>query len=297
MKLGLGTAQFGFKYGITNKRGQVPIEEIGGILDHARQAGFSVIDTATLYGNSEEVLGRCLPQDHQFQIITKTKKFNKAAISPEDAKDLVSVFHNSLKDLRQKTLYGLLVHHAEDLLAENGHLLIDSLNDLKRQKLVQKIGVSVYSADQIDRLLDGMDIDLIQLPVNVLDQRLLISGHLKKLKQRGVEIHARSIFLQGVLLKQPRELDSYFNPVKGLLEEYHAYLAGRNITPVESALRFIMAQKEIDCMVLGVSSQDELSEIEETLKTSSTSKIDHARFACSDKNIIDPSTWHIIKSS
>jgi len=291
MKLGLGTAQFGFNYGITNRRGQVPLEEVSHILDLAQQEGVAVIDTAAGYGNSEEVLGKCLPKSHRFQIVTKTRRFNKETISPADAKDMAADFYRSLEKLRQKSIYGLLVHHPDDLLAENSCWLIEALNDFKRQKLVRKIGVSVYSADQIDDLLNRMEIDLIQLPISVLDQRLLMSGHLKKLKQKGVEIHARSIFLQGILLKQPVELGPYFDSAKNLLEEVHSYLKMKNITPLEGALKFVIAQKEIDCVIVGVASQGEFAEIQGAFKRPSAFELDYKRFACSDEKIVNPSYW------
>lgn len=86
------------------------------------------------------------------------------------------------------------MHRADDLFVPGGERLMAALTDLKQQGLVAKIGVSVYNAEQIDQVLDRFAIDLVQLPISVLDQRLLRSGHLRKLKSAGVEVHARSVF-------------------------------------------------------------------------------------------------------
>ena len=286
MKLGLGTVQFGLDYGITNQQGQTPESEAAGILALAASEGIQVIDTAALYGSSEEVLGRVLPADHRFRIVTKSPRFGN---DQADGQVLEDAFMRSLKNLRQGSLYGLLVHHADDLLSTSGNALMDRMQELKRRGLVQKTGVSVYTASQIDHLMDRFAIDVIQLPVNVLDQRLIRSGHLAKLKQAGVEIHARSVFLQGLLLMEARDLPPFFEPIRGHLEGYHAYLRQRGISPLRAALGFAVSIPEIDVIVCGVNNRMQLNEIIDN--TSALDPADFAPFAVSDEAMVDPSRW------
>lgn len=298
MKIGLGTVQFGMDYGISNVQGKPNIGEVRRILNQALKSGMVVLDTASLYGNSEEVIGKCLPKSHTFRIVTKTPQFKKKIITPEDAKSLTTVFYSSLEKLNQSSVYGILIHNVNDLLVENGHLLMESLLDIKRQGLVKKIGVSIYESQQIDKVLDKYKIDLIQVPINILDQRLIKSGHLKMLKQYGVEIHARSVFLQGLLLMRPGEMNSYFNPIKNQMQIYHQYLKENGISPIQGALGFISLQEEIDCTLVGVCSYKELLEIQEALRNLEDVKLDCKDFnckdfSCSDERIINPSMWSL----
>jgi aryl-alcohol dehydrogenase-like predicted oxidoreductase len=208
MQLGLGTVQFGGDYGVSNPGGRTPPDEVARILALAEREDIGLLDTAALYGDSEAVLGGALRRGHKFRIVSKTLKFDAARISQADASALRAGFENSLRRLRQDRLYGLLVHAAADLLRPGGELLWAALNELKREGLVEKIGVSVYTGEDIEAILLRFRPDLVQLPLSVLDQRLIAGGQLARLKAQAVEIHARSIFLQGLLLMEDAELPS-----------------------------------------------------------------------------------------
>ena len=295
MKIGLGTAQFGLDYGISNPLGKTPVAEVKRILDDAAKNGVHVIDTAFLYGDSEKILGQCLSEHHLFYIVTKTPQYNKSLITEEDAEQLKKVFHESLAKLKQSLLYGLLVHNADDLLAQNGAALWEAMNDIKNKGLVKKIGASVYSARQIDAILEKFSIDLIQLPVNVLDQRLIGSGHLERLKKRGIEVHARSAFLQGLLLMDPSDLPDYFYSVREHLQQYHRFIRARNVSPVKSALDFILNLEEVDTVIIGVASSAQLEELlHACVEAHEMTADDYKNFAWSDEEILDPSRWKII---
>ena len=296
MKIGLGTAQFGLDYGISNSLGKTPIREVRRILDIASKNGIHTIDTASLYGDSEGVLGQCLAGRNPFHIVTKTPQYDGKSRTQEDAKKLESVFFESLKKLEQSSVYGLLVHRAGDLLARNGALLWDAMNKLKTQGLVKKIGVSVYSAEQIDPIIESFPIDLIQLPVNVLDQRLIDSGHLKILKNRGIEIHTRSALLQGLLLMDPSELPNYFSCVRPHLQYYHRYIGSRNISPLKSALDFVLNLEEVDVVIIGVAGTGQLEQVLcETGSGIEMTSDEYRNFAWWDEKILDPSQWNIPK--
>lgn len=290
MRLGLGTVQFGLDYGISNQAGRVPAAEVTRILQVAADAGIGVLDTAAAYGTSEEVLGQALPREHRFAIVTKTLPLGGQPATPETVRQVSETFRRSLDRLEQDAVYGLMVHHAQDLLGEGGERLWEELTALKRQGLVQKIGASVYTGDQIDRLLNRQ-IDLIQLPLNVLDQRLLRSGHLDALKRQGVEIHVRSAFLQGLLLMSPTELPSHFGSVQGHLKAYHATMARHELTRAGAALAFLRSQAAIDAIVVGVTTGLQLQELLTAFQQPLPQDLDFSAFAWSDEAVLDPSRW------
>lgn len=290
MKLGIGTAQFGMEYGAFNEYGQTAIEEVSSIVAEAEKTGIKVIDTAPAYGNSEEVLGKCLRSRNHFRIVTKTPVFTANPITRMHAEHLQTALANSLKKMGLTSVYGLLIHHADNLLAVNGHLLYERMNHLKQRGMVNKIGVSVYTGEQIDKILESYAIDIIQLPLNVLDQRLLRSGHLKKLRQRGVEIHARSAFLQGLLLISPKQLPAYFQPVAKHIQKYHQFLHDNNLSPLQGALGFVIGVEEIEHVICGVNNMHQFQEL---LTCLPRNDIDFSPFSLDDPKFIDPVKWNV----
>ena len=292
MKIGLGAVQFGANYGISNKGGKTQESEVRTILATAHELGVRFIDTAALYGDSEEVIGRAMPPDTYFNIVTKTVAFSKEILNEVDAQHLEDAFHASLLKLRMPSVYGLLMHRAEDLLVPGGDLLMNRLLQLKRKGFVSKIGVSVYSGDQIDQVLDRFSIDLIQLPINVLDQRLLQSTHLEKLKRAGVEIHARSVFLQGLLLMEQQDIPSYFNGVREQLDAYHRIIKERGLTPLQAALGFVSGIPEIDQIICGVNNSEQLREVCEATQAAVDWR-EFTNFAVADESIVNPSLWRL----
>lgn len=294
MKVALGTVQFGVNYGISNKAGKTSQAEVGAILAAARSNGVSVIDTASLYGDSEAVLGQSLPADSGFSIVTKTPQFSGQTLDGADAQQMEDTLRSSLAKLGAAAIYGLLIHRADDLLLPGGDLLVERLLRLKQTGLVSKVGVSVYSGRQIDLVLERFQMDLIQLPINVLDQRLLQSGHLQKLKNAGVEIHARSAFLQGLLLMELQEIPEYFDSVRGRLESYHRFIKEHGLTPLQAALGFVSGIPEIDQVVCGVNDARQLREICEAAQA----KVDFRAFAdfgTTDEAIVNPALWKFDK--
>ena len=271
MKVGLGTVQFGLDYGVSNCSGKISYEESEKIVASARCEGVNVIDTAQVYGDSENVLGKIGVED--FRVITKIT--NKGELQ------------DSLEKLKLDSVYGLLAHNAEELI--NSNELWERFIGYKEQGVVEKIGVSVYNSEQVDKILNKYNIDIIQLPINIYDQRLLQSGHLKKLKDRGVEIHARSVFLQGLLLMDYSELPEYFAPIREVFRCYEEYLDVCCISKIEAALGFVCSLDVIDSVVCGVNNVKQFEELL-TIKRD-ISKLDFSAFAIAESGIIDPSKW------
>ncbi len=290
-KIGLGTVQWGMPYGIANAEGQPASEEVGNMLRTARQSGICLVDTAAAYGSAEVRLGEWDAASQGFQIVTKTAPLKSTAISDDDLDRIAFTFKQSLQRLKCRQVYGLMVHHAEDLLVPGGERLWQKLLALKSQGLTLKIGVSVYTPDQLSRILDRFAIDVVQLPFNIYDQRFLLTGLMDQLRARGIEIHARSAFLQGLLLIPPEGLPDYFNPIRQHHRRLFDALGVQGLSPLEGSLAFCLAEPRIDRVVLGFES---IHQLEQVLGIAGRicEDIGHTdSFALNDEAIINPSLW------
>lgn len=289
MKLGIGTVQFGLDYGISNNEGKCHEQEIIAILSHANNSNIDLIDTATEYGGSETSIGKCLPLNSSFNIVTKTPTFLDLEVNPRAVRQINQSLQGSLNKLKQSSLYGLLVHNGKDLLKPGGEMIWDELTTLKKNNLVKKIGVSVYCPEETEKIIEKYPIDMIQVPLNVLDQQFIHQGTLKCLKSKGVEVHARSAFLQGLLLLDPVTLPEHFNSVKPCLSNYHNQLKSQKLTPIEGALGFINQVLEVDYLICGIQKKAHLMEIKKAF--SKTCNINYHNFSVTNKKIINPSYW------
>ncbi len=290
MKIGLGTAQFGLDYGVSNLQGMTRQDGVRAILSQAAAAGVRVVDTAPAYGVAEQVLGECGVREPAFQIVTKVPPLSRGDVQQPPASRMRSSLLDSLASLRVESVYGLLLHDAQDLLGPDAALIYGALKELRTEGLVQRIGISVYTADQIDAVLRRYDLDLIQLPLNVLDQRLLQGGQLDQLKARGVEIHVRSIFLQGLLLMEVADLPVYFSPVRDHLTRYRADCQRHGLSALQAALAFVHALPQVDTLVCGVNSGTQLQEILEAASISTDTSW-MCSYALRDPAILNPSLW------
>lgn len=293
MQLGLGTAQFGLEYGVSNVLGRTPEDEVSRIMKLAAEKGVHFLDTAAAYGESEAVLGRCIRRKAGFKIVTKTPplKSSKGTLA---ATNIVSNgFNASLKRLKVSSVYGLLVHHAEDLLGPDGNDIWEWLSERKSSGQVERIGISVYEGAHIDQVLDRYDIDIIQLPINVFDQRLIGGGQLTRLKQRGVEIHARSVFLQGLLLMEPGQLPDYFSPLIPHFSRWRSVIESKGLTAAQAALAFLRSTDVADVVLIGVNSIAQLERNISEFSDPYVADIDFCSFAISDDRFLNPGNWRL----
>lgn len=288
-KIGLGSAQWGMNYGITNATGKALPQEIEKILAVARDSGISIIDTAPLYGDAERQLGK--HDLSSFSIITKTPHFPCDTISRISAGILRSSLLNSLCVLGQEKVYGFLVHNADDLLKPNGRALIQELQLLKNEGLVEKIGISIYTSEQLHRISSFFIPDIVQLPLNVFDQRLIHDGTLTTLKSMGVEIHARSVLLQGLLAANENNLPEYFSPWKQNIREWHSFCRSISIAPAHAAIAFVCNTQEVDFCILGVERLPQLTDVLDSL--GNASPFDASSFSIHDSMILNPSNWKL----
>lgn len=285
MRLALGTAQFGMDYGITNTRGQVPRSEAGAMLRLAKSRGIDTLDTAIAYGESESCLGESGVDG--FKIITKLSAL------PEECGDVGDWVQNQLSGsfsrLRVNSIYGLLLHRPMQLLEKHGKDLFLALQNLKNSGQVQKIGISIYSPDELESINVKFAVDLIQAPFNLLDRRLQTSGWLSRLKDAGVEIHTRSPFLQGVLLMSQGEQMQKFAPWAALWDQWHRWLTGNQISAIHACLAFPLGFPEIDRVVVGAVSVGQLKELVTAAGTPVTEELPDLH--CTDEHLISPSQW------
>ena len=167
------------------------------------------------------------------------------------------------------------------------------MKDLKKKSLVKKIGVSVYTAQQIDTIANKFPIDIIQLPINVFDQHLIKNNYLQKLKKLNIEIHARSIFLQGLLLMDQESLDPFFDCLRPIFQKYLKYLQENNLSQLQAAINFITNLKEIDKIIIGICTCKQLKEIIDCIKNIASNNLNFEEFSYNDKKITNPSCWKL----
>jgi len=283
-QLGLGAAQFGLDYGISNKRGQVSRAGAAAIIDCAVAAGIATVDTAAAYGDAEEVLGETLQPDVPFRIITKTISLDHGVEA------VVARAHRSLDLLARSSVDTLLVHSAADLARPTGPALWRALQDLRERGLFHKIGISAYMEDDPLALAERYDVQVIQLPLNFLDQRPLASGTIHELKLRGVEVHVRSLFLQGLIFVEPARLPVRLRHAADRLSVTHARIAKAGTTPLEAALAFVLGRPEIDKAIVGVTCASELEQIVRAAMLEPPN-LDWSGLQLDDPLVLTPSLW------
>lgn len=276
-KLGLGTVQFGQAYGISNRSGQVTAQEATRILTLAADNHIRLLDTAANYGEAETVLGR--HDTRPFRIITKTIGIQHGVEA------VVARAKQSAASLNADTL---LIHAVADLATPDGDALWRALLGLRDEGVFRKIGISVYVADDPARLAERYRPDVVQLPFSLLDQRLLTNGALAALNDLGVEIHARSLFLQGLLFLD--ELPERLKSAGPHLSRIKAQLREADVSPLAAALGFVLALPEIAFGLVGVTSADELQDIITASRTAPPD-LDWASFALADERVLTPSLW------
>ena len=248
MKLALGTAQFGLDYGISNQNGQVVESESKRILALANTSGINTLDTAAVYGNSEKVIGNTISKiNHKFNIVTKITL-------PKDilVNELSSYFDRqisvSLKNLQTTKVYAVMLHNVNALNPTNISTIFESFEQLKTNLLCQKVGVSVYTPEQLFQVIDHVDI--IQIPLNIIDQRFSDPAIIEKIKNRNIEVHARSLFLQGLILMNKSQRPSYFDKYQDHFQAIACYCQKHSLSKLEACFAFAKSMSFVDKFVV-----------------------------------------------
>lgn len=291
MKIALGTAQFGLDYGISNREGKTPAAQANEILGFAYSKGIRSLDTASAYGNSEEVIGSYLDshRDEKWKVISKLPMLKAEETLEADFDDY---FERSRSRLGA-SLHTYLAHAAGQFLGNPS--VRNRFHSLKERGLIDKIGVSVYSAEEIYAILDLGGVDVIQLPLNILDHRLIKGGVLKKIKKNRIEIHARSVFLQGLLLLSEEDLSNMFEDALAAVRKLKKIAREYELELRDLALLFVNSIQEVDLIIIGVNNPGQLRENIESLEK----RYDHGvteeilrRIDYDNEKVLNPALWN-----
>jgi aryl-alcohol dehydrogenase-like predicted oxidoreductase len=260
------------------------------ILERAEGAGVLTLDTAYAYGDSEQILGRLLVNQNQFRIITKTLPIQNDIVTNGSIEEVAVAFRRSLKHLGRDHIYGLLVHHEDDLLVPGGDRLWAWMQSVQESGLTDRIGVSVYSPQKLRAVLDRYPLGIVQVPFNIYDQRFAATGLLTDLKSANVEVYGRSAFLQGVLLMDANDLPTRLASISPLQARLHDCLRENGMSPLSGSLAFCFNNLHIDYVVVGCDTLGHLEAIlEATIKAKGCPDLE--QFAIGDENVVNPSRW------
>lgn len=279
-KLILGTVQFGLSYGINNATGKVAKDDVLKILAEAKMNGISILDTSYAYGDSEIVLGELL-ENNNFKIVSKL---------PRTTEKPISIFNETLQRLQTDRLYGYLIHHF-DYFKEIPSVWTD-IEALKKNGQVEKIGFSLYHTHELEYLFSkNIAFDMVQIPYNILDRAF--EPYLKELKQRNVETHTRSVFLQGLFFKPINKLPEKLTPLIPYLASISGFCKEHNVTMEELALNSVIHNPNIDGVLVGVDSVTQLQKNIQSVWTEISANVIEfvSTLNVKEKELLNPVNW------
>jgi aryl-alcohol dehydrogenase-like predicted oxidoreductase len=289
-KLCLGTVQFGLDYGIANRRGKIPKEEIFEILEYARKVGIDILDTAYSYGESERVIGEFIENNKSnFKIISKLP-----TLDGNTHEWIEKIIFDSLSKLKIKSIYGYLVHKFEDFL--RNYTLWDVLESLKERKIIKKIGFSIYKTNELEMIFNrNISFDILQIPYSIFDRRF--ENFFPILKEKSIKIYVRSVFLQGLAFLKLDDLHDSLPKAKDYIKTLQNLSMEKEIPINALCLNFALLNTYIDKIVIGVDSLEHLKQNIEDLDFIEKVKeiyndLDFLRIK--DEDIILPYKWNLV---
>ena len=282
-KLGLAAAQFGLDYANSNPRGRPVEQEVSDILQIGARSGVKLLDTQ-VGGRSERVIGELLPRPSPFHLVVKTARCDRGPDHIE------AEARASLARLGVDHAHALLVEQAGDLFSPHGGAMWDRMKRLKDEGLFDRIGVSVYASDDPVGVARRFRPDIIQTPASLLDQRLIINGALAELAEMDIEIHLRSIFLQGLLFLPPDRVPAPLQQAARGLSRVRRMIAEGRSDPLQAALGFALARPEAATVIVGVTTAAELQAVV-AAAASPPPDLDWDEMALNDPVALDPHAW------
>lgn len=280
----LGGAQLGLPYGILNGGETLSREEVARILDTAVDHGIDSIDTAIAYGQSESIIGET--SQNRFKIISKLPPL------PVDISNVSEWVHSqvqgSLSRLKCTSLDALLLHRPQDLTGAQGAELYAAIGSLMAEKMIDRFGVSIYSPDDLEGIIGTFDIHVVQAPLNVFDRRIL--GVTDQLSALNIEVHARSVFLQGVLIANPKNRPQRFEPWSEHFALFDEWVRSSGVSAMACCLGFALQQPGIAKLVIGTTSAESLDEVMNSIPNSVLEVPTHLQ--SSVEQLIDPRFWN-----
>lgn len=257
----LGTVQFGVNYGIQGN-GQPQHEAVYEMLTYAIEHGITQFDTASAYGEAEDVLGGYIRSNpgmvKRMNIVSKLKPdaFSNTSKSEWEAVAETSA-RESLNRLGISRFSSYLFHNASYIFDEDA---VDALNIVKEAGLSDSIGVSIYTPKEAMKALSYPQIKAIQIPYNLFDRRLDKCGFFTEAKKKGITVFARSSLLQGLAVMNPMNLPDRVSFAKDYLLKYDAICQEFSISKLKAAIGYVTQKNEIDYVVFGVDNQEQLEE-------------------------------------
>ena len=286
--IAIGTANFGMQYGVANSRGKLSKNSVAEILGLAKSLGITCLDTANAYGESQKVLGEFGVRD--WRVVSKISSV------PQNCNDIDSFVCTQidliLSSLSLSDFETVLVHNAKDLTGELGYEVYEALNAAKSRGQVEKIGVSIYDPSDLESITRRFKLDVVQAPINVFDNRLQDSGWLDRLASMGVEVHARSVFLQGVLLSAIAQNNDFFKPWKTTFEKWNRFAESSGTSTLMNCVKHVNSFEKVTFAVVGVDSAQNLSEVFDAF-SEQPQRIDGDNFSV-DSQLINPACWSIV---
>ena len=286
-RVAIGTVQFGVRYGVANQLGIISFDEASKILQEAFTHGINTLDTAISYGVSEEVLGQIGVRP--WKVISKFPRI------PEGVRDisghLFELVEISLKRLNIESLDGFLMHDPSQLLESSGDVIYQTLCDMRQQGIVKNVGISIYEPEHLGTLLEARDFNIVQAPFNIFDQRMQNSGWIQELCTKNIEFHARSIFLQGLLLMSKRP--SFFDKWNNVFATWEKWISDTGLTPLEGALYCAFSNVLIKKIIIGLDSLEHLHEMIQAIAAVQKIQYTIPKFEAIDPTLLNPSQWQL----
>lgn len=264
MQLCLGTVQFGMNYGIKGQK-QPDISESIKMLDYATQNGITNIDTANAYGTAEDIIGEFL-QKHTVKrdslfIISKCRPNLLDDCSEDQYYSIIKDnLLNSLSRLHTDYLDSYLMHSSRYVYNDG---IMNALNRLKDEGYANKVGVSVYEVDEAEKCIKRPDVDFMQLPYSIFDQRMLKGKIFDMALNKNIQIHSRSAFIQGLILMNENEVPSFLDKAKPILHKMDELCFKYGVSRIALAMGFVKCQETISHLVFGV---DNIQQLKEDIK-------------------------------
>jgi aryl-alcohol dehydrogenase-like predicted oxidoreductase len=286
-KIILGTVQLGLPYGINNDIGQISPSEAMKILEYGRQNNIHILDTAAAYGNSHQIIGefhKNLMEKDKYKIITK--------LQVNQRKEIRQTILSFLEELQVNKLHAVLFHSFKSF--RENKMNMESLTTLKKEGLIDFMGVSIYTNAEFEMVINDPDVDIVQVPFNLLDNVNKRGFLLKRAQIKGKIIHSRSCFLQGLFFSPLTSFKKVVGLLKKELATLHQLASKNNISMAQLALSYCTQQDTIDQVLIGVDSLEQLEANITMSRERLPEEVIAAINAINVKNndLLNPSLWN-----
>ena len=253
--LGLGTVQLGLDYGVANHSGKPVSSECEQLLNYGIQKGINCLDTARAYGDSEKIIGNFIKKFdiRDLNVISKIKSDVLTLPFEESVKYITQSIHN----LSLQSLFALLLHDSK-LLYHWNDKLEELIVQFKKNGLFRYFGVSIYSNNEFELALQCENVDIIQVPFNIFDQRVINNNWLEKAAQKNVLICIRSVFLQGLLLMEQEDVPQKLSFTKQYLLDIDNICEDLAITKLQLLFSYVNLLAKDSVILFGCDSLEQV---------------------------------------